>query len=339
MFAIALGLAQQNAQGTPLAVYYPQPILAPSAALLAGLRAAKLEAAGVHWLSPLDLERLRRNWLDAGEATQAALAGTLLKAQGPVLLTCLGEDGPLEQTAEAYLKLHLLSHRLCLPNSLNLDGIFAVLPTVAWTSEGAIALEALEARQLEARLLGRPLKVHAVDKFPTMTDFVVPAGVRIGDGGRIRLGAYLGEGTTVMHEGFVNFNAGTLGSGMIEGRISQGVVVGKGSDLGGSASTAGTLSGGGTTRISIGEACLISANAGTGIPLGDRCTIEAGLYITPGTRVTLRDEQGAVVRVCKARELAGGSDMLFLRHSETGAVECRSNRQAIALNPMLHQGA
>ena len=142
-----------------------------------------------------------------------------------------------------------------------------------------------------------------------------------------------------MHEGFVNFNAGTLASGMIEGRISQGVVVGKGSDLGGSASTAGTLSGGGTTRISLGESCLISANAGTGIPLGDRCTIEAGLYITPGTRVTLRDEEGAVVRVCKARELAGGSDMLFIRHSETGAVECRSNRQAIALNPMLHQGA
>jgi len=208
---------------------------------------------------------------------------------------------------------------------------------VAWTSEGPIALAELDGRQLEARLLGRTLKVFSIDKFPAMTDFVVPSGVRIGDASRIRLGAYLGDGTTVMHEGFVNFNAGTLASGMIEGRISQGVVVGAGSDLGGSASTAGTLSGGGTTRISIGEACLISANAGTGIPLGDRCTIEAGLYITPGTRVTLLDEHGVTLRVCKARELAGGSDMLFLRNSQTGAVECRSNRKAIALNPMLHQ--
>ena len=338
MFSVALGLAQQDAQGTPLAVYYPRPILAPNAEVLAGLRAARLNSAGVHRLSPLDLARLRQGWLEVGETAQAALAGRLGKAQGPVL-TCLGEDGPIADTAEAYLKLHLLSHRLCLPNSLNLDGIFAALPTVAWTSEGAIALQEVEDRQLSARLLGRTLKVFAVDKFPTMTDFVVPSGVRIGDGSRIRLGAYLGEGTTVMHEGFINFNAGTLASGMIEGRISQGVVVGDGSDLGGSASTAGTLSGGGTTRISVGESCLISANAGTGIPLGDRCTIEAGLYITPGIRVTLRDEEGAVVRVCKARELAGGSDMLFLRHSETGAVECRSNRQAIALNPMLHQGA
>ena len=337
MFSIALGLAQQDAQGISLAVYYPRPILAPSAEVLAGLRAAKLDSAGVYRLSPLDLARLRQGWLEVGETAQAALASRLGKAQGSVLLTCLGEDGPIADTAEAYLKLHLLSHRLCLPNSLNLDGIFA-------------ACHGLDQRRGHCPARGgRPAAERSA--FEPHPEGLCRGQIPFHDGLCRALegtdwrwqphspGCLPRRGTTVMHEGFINFNAGTLASGMIEGRISQGVVVGEGSDLGGSASTAGTLSGGGTTRISIGESCLISANAGTGIPLEDRCTIEAGLYITPGTRVTLRDEEGAVVRVCKARELAGGSDMLFLRHSETGAVECRSNRQAIALNPMLHQGA
>ena len=178
--------------------------------------------------------------------------------------------------------------------------------------------------------------MFSVDKFPRMTNYVVPSGVRIADGSRIRLGAYLGEGTTVMHEGFLNFNAAALGPNMVEGRISQGVIVGAHSDLGGSSSTMGTLSGGGSIRITIGENCLLGANAGTGIPLGDRCTIEAGLYITAGTRVMLLDEHGAEVRRVKARELAGASDLLFIRNGLTGQVECRTNRKAIELNELLH---
>src|SRR5690606_5253173 len=186
----------------------------------------------------------------------------------------------------------------------NLENVFAHLPTVAWTSRGAVDPGELEPALVRARLAGEHLEVLSVDKFPKMTNYVVPSGVRIADASRIRLGAYLGEGTTVMHEGFVNFNAGALGPNMLEGRVSQGVVVGPHSDLGGGSSTMGTLSGGGEIRITIGSHCLIGANAGTGIPLGDRCTIEAGLYITAGTRVALVDEAGESVRVVKARELA-----------------------------------
>ena len=178
--------------------------------------------------------------------------------------------------------------------------------------------------------------MHGVDKFPRMTDYVVPPGVRIADASRVRLGAYLGNGTTVMHEGFINFNAGAVGPNMVEGRISQGVIVGAHSDLGGSSSTMGTLSGGGNIVISVGESCLIGANAGTGIPLGDRCTIEAGLYITAGTIVEVVDENATVVRTVKARELAGGSDLKFIRNSRSGRVECRTNRRAIELNDTLH---
>ena len=190
--------------------------------------------------------------------------------------------------------------------------------------------------QIEERLKGRVLEVSAVDKFPKMTNYVVPNGARIAHSARVRLGAYIGEGTTVMHEGFVNFNSGAIGPNMIEGRISQGVTVESGTDLGGSASTAGTLSGGGNIVINIGKDCLVSANAGTGIPLGDRCTIEAGLYITPGTIVQVLDEDRHLVKSAKARDLAGQSDMLFIRNSQTGAVECRTNRKAIELNKSLH---
>lgn len=260
------------------------------------------------------------------------LADTDQKLQA-ILLT---EDLPIISTAEAYLKLHLLSHRLALPNSLNLDNIFAHLPNVAWTTSGPIAVDELPDALVSARLRGEHLEVVSVDKFPKMTNYVVPTGVRIADTSRIRLGAYLGDGTTVMHEGFINFNAGALGPNMIEGRISQGVIVGANSDLGGSSSTMGTLSGGGAITITVGENCLIGANAGTGIPLGDRCTIEAGLYITAGTRISVLDESGTEVERVKARELAGGSDLLFIRNSESGRIECRSNRRAIELNKQLH---
>jgi 2,3,4,5-tetrahydropyridine-2-carboxylate N-succinyltransferase len=273
---------------------------------------------------------------DMGVSAAAQAYRALSECDTPLVAVVLPADDAIASTAEAYLKLHLLSHRLALPNTLNLDGIFAKLPNVAWTSAGAIDVGEITLRQIEARRRGSTLVVHAVDKFPRMTDYVVPSGVRIADASRIRLGAYLGEGTTVMHEGFVNFNAGAIGPNMIEGRISQGVVVQPHSDLGGSSSTMGTLSGGGSITITIGRNCLIGANAGTGIPLGDRCTIEAGLYITAGTRVEVLDEHGTVVRMAKARELAGQSDMLFIRNSSNGRVQCRTNRAAIELNEQLH---
>ncbi len=233
---------------------------------------------------------------------------------------------------DAYLRLHLLSHRLVPPNGLNLDGVFAALPNVAWTSIGPVDPAALPQVRLRVRAAGEQLVVHGVDKFPRMADYVVPSGVRIADASRVRLGAHLGEGTTVMHEGFVNFNAGTLGASMVEGRISAGVVVGDGSDVGGGASIMGTLSGGGTERVSVGERCLLGANSGIGISLGDDCVVEAGLYVTAGTRVVLPDGE-----VVKAGALSGATGMLFRRHSQTGAVQAlpRSGSWG-GLNAVLH---
>ena len=225
-------------------------------------------------------------------------------------------DQPPVDTADAYLRLHLLSHRLMAPNSMNLDGIFAVLPNVGWTSLGPAAVSEIGAIRQRALAGGIHLQVHSVDKFPPMLDYVAPSGVRVADGARVRLGAHLAEGTTVMHEGFVNFNAGTLGPSMVEGRISQGVVVDAGSDIGGGASIMGTLSGGGKQVITIGQRCLLGANSGLGISLGDDCIIEAGLYLTAGTIVTLPDGQRA-----KARDLSGKSGLLFRRNSVSGSVE------------------
>ncbi|HEV2061462.1 MAG TPA: 2,3,4,5-tetrahydropyridine-2,6-dicarboxylate N-succinyltransferase [Solirubrobacteraceae bacterium] len=239
---------------------------------------------------------------------------------------------PPSGPVDAYLRLHLLSHRLVRPHGVNLDGIFGVLVNVAWTDLGPVDLAQLERVRLRCRSEGRHLQVHGVDKFPRMTDYVVPPGVRIADADRVRLGAHLAEGTTVMHEGFVNYNAGTLGASMVEGRISAGVVVGDGSDVGGGASIMGTLSGGGTEVISIGERCLLGANAGVGVSLGDECIVEAGLYVTAGTRVTLPDGE-----VVKARELSGASNLLYRRNSVSGAVEAiqRSGTWG-GLNEMLH---
>jgi len=240
-------------------------------------------------------------------------------------------DPPVD-AYDAYLRLHLLSHRLIRPHDANLDGLFGILNNVAWTSHGPVDPADLPAVLRRFRAAGEPLQVFSVDKFPRMTDYVVPSGVRIADADRVRLGAHLAPGTTVMHEGFVNFNAGTLGQSMVEGRISAGIVVGDGSDIGGGASIQGTLSGGGTTVISIGERCLLGANAGLGISLGDDCVVEAGLYLTAGSLVRLPD--GDVV---KARELSGVNEMLFRRHSQTGAVEAvpRSGTWG-GLNAALH---
>lgn len=215
-----------------------------------------------------------------------------------------------------YLRLHLLSHRHVKPRTVNLDGAFGLLANVAWTSIGPVALDALEDVRYNQLKQGLQLVVNGVDKFPRMTDYVVPSGVRIADASRVRLGAHLASGTTVMHEGFCNFNAGTLGASMVEGRISAGVVVGDGSDIGGGASIMGTLSGGGKEMVTVGEKCLLGANSGLGISLGNNCVIEAGLYVTAGTQVKLPD--GATV---KARELSGANDLLFRRNSLSGAVE------------------
>ncbi|MCX6459392.1 MAG: 2,3,4,5-tetrahydropyridine-2,6-dicarboxylate N-succinyltransferase [Actinobacteria bacterium] len=220
-------------------------------------------------------------------------------------------DGP-----DAWLRLHLLSARLVAPRTINLDGAFGLLTNVAWTSLGPVPIERVAAVRMAARHRGVPMAVYGVDKFPRMVDYVVPSGVRIADADRVRLGAHLAEGTTVMHEGFVNFNAGTLGASMVEGRISAGVVVGNGSDIGGGASIMGTLSGGGTEVISIGERCLVGANAGVGISLGDDCVVEAGAYITAGSKVTTPDGE-----VVKARALSGANGLLFRRNSVSGALE------------------
>lgn len=235
--------------------------------------------------------------------------------------------------ADAYLRLQLLSHRLIKPHGLNLDGVFSILPNVVWTSAGACAVEGFEQIRPQLQSKYGNLVVYAVDKFPRMIDYVIPEGVRIADGDRVRLGAYLSSGTTVMHEGFVNFNAGTLGKSMVEGRISAGVVVGDGSDIGGGASIMGTLSGGGKEVISIGQRTLLGANSGVGISLGDDCVIEAGVYITAGSKITLPDG-----KIVKAKELSGANNLLFRRNSQSGALEALAKTGSWSgLNSVLHK--
>lgn len=299
------GVGTFNRRGEPLEFFFPSPQLGspPSDAL----GEAQLAA-------PAPEVELRRVSVSATRAVVADL------------------DDPPASVADGYLRLHLLPHRIVRPNDINLDGIFSVLPIVCWTSLGPVDPDDLPEVQLRARSRGAHLEVRSVDRFPPMLDYVSPSGVRIADGGRVRLGAYLAEGTTVMHEGFVNFNAGTLGAAMIEGRISQGVVVGEGSDVGGGASTMGTLSGGGTERVSIGTGCLLGANAGLGIALGDNSVVEAGLYLTAGTVVSLPD--GATA---KARELSGSPNLLFRRNSQTGSVEALPRSGVwVGLNRDLH---
>ena len=243
-------------------------------------------------------------------------------------------DREIESVSDAYLKLHLLSNKLVLPNSINLDGLFSNLPNIVWTNHGPISIEEIENKLNESKMNKNDLYIRSMDKFPCLTDYIIPKNVRIADARRVRLGAYLSEGTTIMHEGFVNFNAGTLGPGMIEGRISAGVTVGKNSDIGGGASTMGTLSGGNDTKISIGENCLLGANSGIGISLGDNCIVEAGLYITSGTKITLLNDNES--KLVKASEISGIKDMLFLRESTTGKVVAKPNKKTSALNKELH---
>ncbi|MDQ1287626.1 MAG: 2,3,4,5-tetrahydropyridine-2,6-dicarboxylate N-succinyltransferase, partial [Actinomycetota bacterium] len=265
----------------------------------------------------------------------AALSGTdpHRRVQQKVIRTVIDLDTPPADVPDAYLRLHLLSHRLVAPHGLDLTGVFGVLPNVVWTNHGPCPVEDFEGTRLRLRAAVGRVEVFGVDKFPRMTDYVVPSGVRIADADRVRLGAHLAPGTTVMHEGFVNFNAGTLGASMVEGRISAGVVVGDGSDVGGGASIMGTLSGGGTQVISVGKGSLIGANAGIGISLGDNCIVEAGCYVTAGTKVKVLPE-GTIV---KARELSGAHGLLLRRNSQSGAVEAvPRNGKTFLLNDALH---
>lgn len=263
---------------------------------------------------------------------QATLTDDIRRVRTQVVNIVIDLDQAPESVGDAYLRLHLLSARHVQPHGLNLDGIFGQLPNNAWTNLGPVRIEDVTSARLAARAQGRQFSVHGLDKFPRMSDYVTPSGVRIADADRVRLGAHLASGTTVMHEGFVNFNAGTLGTSMVEGRISAGVVIGDGTDIGGGASIMGTLSGGGTETISIGQRCLLGAESGVGISLGDDCVVEAGLYVTSGTKVTLPDK-----RVVKAREISGVSNLMFLRDSLTGKVIVKNRSGAgIKLNDELH---
>ncbi|MDR2114397.1 MAG: 2,3,4,5-tetrahydropyridine-2,6-dicarboxylate N-succinyltransferase [Bifidobacteriaceae bacterium] len=307
--AYAAGLSWITEQGQILDAWFPQPVL------------GKAPAQDAIWPGEEELADL-------------ALPDPARQALRIIALVETDLDVPPTSADDAYLRLHLLSHRLVQPGEINLEGIFGVLNNVVWTSAGPCAVEGFETTQARLEAAGRgPVRVYGVDKFPAMTDYVVPAGVRIADASRVRLGAYLAPGTTVMHEGFINYNAGTLGTSMVEGRISQGVVVEAGADIGGGASIMGTLSGGGTERIRIGARSLLGANSGVGISLGPDCVVEAGLYVTAGTKVTLVD-QGTVV---KARELSGRPGLLYRRNSLSGAVEAVSRNQGgIELNATLH---
>ena len=244
-------------------------------------------------------------------------------------------DSSIKDISSAYLKLHLISYKFVTPNSINLDGLFGVLPNVAWTNQGPIAINEIDERLSKSKLEDGKLFIRSLDKFPCLTDYIIPKNVRIADASRVRLGAYLSSGTTIMHEGFVNFNAGTLGKAMIEGRISAGVIIGNNSDLGGGSSTMGTLSGGNDIKISVGENCLLGANSGLGIPLGDNCIVEAGLYITAGTKIELFDDEGSK-GVMKGSELSNYSNLVFIRNSLNGKVIAKPNQLSVELNSELH---
>lgn len=302
------GLATIAADGTVLDVWYGNPQLGD---------APKNDSL---WVVPKELDAL------VGEDARRRVTTQVVRTEIDLTLA-------VTSTADAYLRLHLLSHLLVKPNTINLEGLIPNLPIVAFTSAGPVHIEELDS--LRPTLQRHGITIHAIDKFPRLVDYVTPKKVRIADASRVRLGAHLSPGTTIMHEGFVNFNAGTLGTSMVEGRISQGVVVGDGADIGGGASIMGTLSGGGKERVAIGARALLGANAGVGISIGDDSVVEAGLYVTAGTKVTIIDEAGE--RSVKAAELSGIANLLFRRNSVSGRVEVLPRAGAgIALNSLLH---
>jgi 2,3,4,5-tetrahydropyridine-2-carboxylate N-succinyltransferase len=316
--AAGSGLATIAHDGAVLDVWFPKPQLS-----------AHVDKSGTVELSS---DQTRAEF---GEAAIASLQkDPRRKVTVRAVRTSIGSlSEPAVDAHDVYLRFHLLSHRLVIPRSINLTGVFPILTNVAWTSVGPCLPAEVDHVRWQMRAAGRLLEVRSVDKIPRMTDYVIPSGVRIADADRVRLGAHLAPGTTVMHEGFCNFNAGTLGVSMVEGRISAGVIVGDGSDIGGSASIMGTLSGGGTEIVSVGERCLLGANSGIGISLGDDCVVEAGCYMTAGTRVTAPDG-----KIVKAAQLSGQSNLMFRRNSQTGTVEAISRNKAWGtLNPSLHK--
>ncbi|MDR2379066.1 MAG: 2,3,4,5-tetrahydropyridine-2,6-dicarboxylate N-succinyltransferase [Bifidobacteriaceae bacterium] len=331
--AWGVGLAWISPQAGALDFWCPAPRLGPPPGPASGPVFDSASDLGAAWPGEVELTPL------GGEDRERGLVRVIRRVGADL-------DRPPAGAEDAYLRLQLLSHRLVRPGGVNLDGVFGVLPNVVWTSAGPCLPDGFESTRLRLQAAGRgPVRVHGVDKFPAMTDYVVPTGVRLADSARVRLGAHLAPGTTVMHEGFVNFNAGTLGASMVEGRVSQGVSVADGADIGGGASIMGTLSGGGQTRITVGPRSLIGANAGIGISLGADCVVEAGLYVTAGAKVTvLGQTAGAVAgaaqpgRVVKAAELSGQDGWLFRRNSSTGAVEAlrRARRAGAELNAELH---
>ena len=336
LYTFGIGVGTKNSRGEWLEVYYPAPLVNLDPKMSRVMRSVFSDLGSDIEPSPEQLASLV-SALESNNFNELASIIKTLQTTDKCIVAVLQDKNLSPKTVpQGYLKLHLLSHRLVKPHETDISGIFGVLKNIAWTSFGAIDIEELPERMLESRLSGTPLIIDCVDKFPKMVDYVVPTGIRIADTSRVRLGAYVGEGTTVMHEGFINFNAGTEGPNMVEGRISAGVFCGSGSDVGGGASIMGTLSGGGTEVISLGRQCLLGANSGSGISLGDRCTIEAGLYVTGGTIITILDDNKNDVRKAKARELSGQSDLLFRRNSVTGAVECLTNLSAIELNSELH---
>ena len=332
----AFGLGTKNSQEEIIEVYYPNPQIDPDKIEIQRLvEISKLNDTGFIELSDEQIAHVKRSIEEGMFFDHSEIFERINQNITVVLMLQITDSSP-KSIPDAYLKLHLLSHRLAKPNSINLDGLFGILKNLAWTDQGPVDLMDLPLRQLEARANGNPLNIESVDKFPQMTNYVVPSGVRIADTSRVRLGAYIGSGTTIMHEGFVNFNAGTLGPAMIEGRISAGVIVSKGSDLGGSSSTMGTLSGGGTELVSVGENCLIGANAGIGFPLADGCTIEAGLYVTSGMKINMLNEDGDFERIAKAKDIRSIKNLIFRRNSLSGAVECIPDSSGISLNEELH---
>lgn len=337
-FALAVGTATRNKDAKIIEAWYPQPLLNPSDSLIRAIgQVVKLNGGNeVFVLENSQMSPLASCFSADDQPISAQFCRAAESSHQTLVLVALETDTAPASVAEGYLKLQMISHRLIKPHGCSLEGLFGLLHNIAWTDEGPIDLPELTERQMEARLAGRTLAVNCIDKFPKMADYVVPTGIRIGDAARVRLGAHIGEGTTVMHEGFVNFNAGTESVSMVEGRVSAGVMVGDGSDVGGGSSIMGTLSGGGKVVVSLGKNCLLGANSGVAIPLGDRCTVEAGLYITAGTKVTLLDEKKAAVKTVKARDLAGQSNLLFWRNAETGRVECLTNKSSVELNEELH---
>src|SRR5688500_5956686 len=350
--AYGVGIAHFGPNDQPLDTWYPVPnceenyrsaeALAAAVGHTGGTASYRLTAQQIQQaletLAPLTNDGKKHANVEALKALLALAkepaAGDARPIARRVVACFIGslDEKPVD-VHDVYLRLHLLSARKRKPRSINLDGMIPLLPIVVWTSEGPYDAETWASESLRLRVAGRSPKVYAVDKFPRMVDYVVPTGVRVADADRVRLGAHLGEGTTVMHEGFCNFNAGTLGAAMVEGRISQGVIVGAGTDIGGGASIMGTLSGGGKEVITIGENSLVAANAGTGISLGNNCIIEAGCYVTAGSKVKLLPEG----KIVKALELSGKDNLLFWRNSTTGQLEAQPNYKVVALNEQLHQ--